>query len=152
MTPSVHEQSFSLRDRDGVALAAWRWSSAAKPRAVMVVVHGMGEHAGRYLVPLTPLIAGGVTVYAYDQCGHGAVAEANGTLGDFGPGGFAGVVADLVALVETARAEHPELPLILLGHSMGSMVAQAFVLDHAALIDGLVLSGSAALASSGSAP
>ena len=69
--------------------------------------------------------------------------QANGTLGDFGTRGFAGVVHDLAAVVRTTRSENPQVPLVLLGHSMGSMIAQAFVLDHADIIDGLVLSGSA---------
>lgn len=105
----------------------------------------MGEYAAPYRAPLAPLIAEGVRVYAYDHRGHGAAAQAAGSLGDFGPGGFAVVLGDLVAVVRAVRAENSGLPLILLGHSMGSMIAQAFILDHAELIDGLVLSGSAAV-------
>jgi alpha-beta hydrolase superfamily lysophospholipase len=140
----ITEQHVHLRERDGIALAAQRWSSPVAPRLLLVVAHGMGEHSRRYLTPLSPLIEEGVEVYALDHRGHGASAEP-GAMGEFGVGGFAGLVADLAALVEVAQSEHPGLPIALLGHSMGSFAAQLFVLDHANLIDGLALSGSAAL-------
>jgi alpha-beta hydrolase superfamily lysophospholipase len=102
----------------------------------------MGEHALRYLAPLTPLREAGVTIYANDHRGHGRTAT---TLGDFGPGGFAAVVDDMAALSRIAKAENPGKKLILLGHSMGSFALQIFLVKHSALIDGAVLSGSAAL-------
>lgn len=146
MAVDVEERRFGLRERDGIELAAQQWSvPGIAPRVVLVVSHGMGEHSGRYLAPLAPLIRTGAIVYVLDHRGHGASVPAGSAPGDFGPGGFAGVVGDLVALIEQARSEQPALPVILLGHSMGSMIAQALVLDHADLIDGLVLSGSAAV-------
>jgi alpha-beta hydrolase superfamily lysophospholipase len=80
-----------------------------------------------------------------DHRGHGPTALAANQLGDFGPGGFAAVVADLVTLTEIARREQPGIPVILLGHSMGSMAAQLFAVHHSDLIDGLALSGTAAV-------
>lgn len=145
MSLTLDERTTSLTGPDGETITLRRWTGQAAPRSVLVVAHGMGEHAERYRAPLAALAAEGVAVYTYDHRGHGEAARARGTLGDFGPGGFAAVVADLVAVIETARADNPGVPLVLLGHSMGSMIAQAFVLDHAALIDGLVLSGSAAV-------
>lgn len=124
--------------------AARCWT-AGTPRGVLVVAHGMGEHAGRYREPLAPLIADDWAVYSIDHRGHGAAALADGTQGDFGAGGFLGVVADLRALIDAARAAHPGLPLVLLGHSMGSMIAQAYVVDHGDTLDGLVLSGAVAV-------
>ena len=64
-------------------------------------------------------------------------------LGDFGPGGAPAAVDDMAILSRRARAENPGLPLVLMGHSMGAMFAQAYILDHSALIDALVLSGTA---------
>ncbi len=141
----IIERRFGLRERDGIVLDVREWRGATEPKAVLMVAHGMGEHSARYLEPLTPLIKAGVVVYAINHRGHGQRANEAGTLGDYGPGGFAGVVADLVALVELARSENAGLPLILLGHSMGSMIAQAFVLEQADLIDALALSGSGAV-------
>lgn len=141
----IDERLFALRERDGIALAARTWSNGASPRAVMVVAHGMGEHSARYRAPLTPLIEDGIRIYALDHRGHGASVPAGGTFGDFAPGGYAGVVSDLGALVDLARAENPGVPLVLFGHSMGSMIAQGYVLDASDRIDALVLCGSVAV-------
>ncbi len=65
-------------------------------------------------------------------------------LGDFGAGGWNGLIADMVTVTRKSRAEFPGLPLILLGHSMGSFALQQYMLDHSGLIAGAVLSGSAA--------
>lgn len=136
---------FRLAARGGHAPLARRWSASASPRAVLVVAHGMGEHAGRYLAPLAPIVRRGVDVAAIDHRGHGADALAAASLGDYGEGGFDGVETDLLALVDWARAAAPALPVILLGHSMGSMVAQALAIDHGGRLDGLILSGSVAV-------
>ena len=145
MADDVTENLFRLRDRDGIALAARRWNIGANPRAIMVVAHGMGEHSARYRAPLASLILDGIAVYALDHRGHGASVPAGGVFGDFGPGGYAGVVSDVAALVEQTRSEHPGLPIILFGHSMGSMIAQGYALGSSNRIDGLVLCGSAAV-------
>lgn len=141
----VDEEYFRLRERGGLAPLARRWSSGEPLRAMMVLSHGMGEHAGRYLEPLEPIIRQGIDIVAIDHRGHGEDAISSGTLGDYGEGGFDGVEADLLALVDWARAAAPGLPLILFGHSMGSMIAQAVALDHGSRIDALVLSGSVAV-------
>jgi alpha-beta hydrolase superfamily lysophospholipase len=66
-------------------------------------------------------------------------------LGEFGRGGFELLVQDMVRLSEIAREENPDLPLLLLGHDMGSFAAQGYVINHSHEIDGLILSGSGAL-------
>jgi alpha-beta hydrolase superfamily lysophospholipase len=66
-------------------------------------------------------------------------------LGEFGRGGFELLVQDMVRLSEIARDENPDLPLLLLGHDMGSFAAQRYVIDHSHEIDGLILSGSGVL-------
>ena len=136
--------AFRFRSHDGVHIAAWRWS-AVRPRAVVQIAHGMGEHALRYGRLAALLNAAGYAVFANDHRGHGATSPDASSLGDFGPGGFDAVVGDLGMLAAVAREEHPGLSLILLGHSMGSFAAQYFALDRSQDIDGLVLSGSSAL-------
>lgn len=140
------ERELTLERPDGQRLAAYHWSAGAPPRAIMVVAHGMGEHAQRYPPALAPLLADGIDIYAIDHRGHGAtIALSDGQPGDFGTGGFGAVVMDLLALVTRARAKHPRLPVVLLGHSMGSFVSQAFLVDHWRDIDALVLVGTSAL-------
>ena len=105
----------------------------------------MGEHALRYAHVAEFLNQAGYHVYASDHRGHGRTAKNVESLGDFGNAGWDGLVADLVMVTKLARTREGGLPVILLGHSMGSFAAQQYVLDNSALIAGLVLSGSAAV-------
>jgi alpha-beta hydrolase superfamily lysophospholipase len=102
----------------------------------------MGEHMGRYAGTIDVLAAAGLTIYANDHRGHGLTAGSPSHRGEFGEGGFELLVQDMARLGEIARDEHPDLPLILLGHSMGSFAAQRYVIDRSREIDGLILSGS----------
>jgi alpha-beta hydrolase superfamily lysophospholipase len=139
------ERRFRFTGADGADLAGYRWlDDRVTPRAVLQVAHGMGEHALRYKTPLEPLIAAGWTVYADDHRGHGLTASGPEALGDFGNKGAELVAEDLHHLTALARGAHPGLPIVLLGHSLGSFFAQAYVFDHSHAIDGLVLSGTAA--------
>ena len=130
---------------DGQPIEAYHWGAGGMLRAVIILSHGMGEHARRYPAALESLLSSGVDMYALDHRGHGATARGVNQLGDFGAGGFAALVADLVTLTEIARKENHGVPIILLGHSMGSMAAQLFAVRHSGLIDGLALSGTAAV-------
>ena len=83
-------------------------------------------------------------VYAQDHRGHGASADPD-TYGNLGQGGWTALVDDIGLLSAHIRADHPGLPLILLGHSMGSFAVQQYLLDHSADVDGVVLTGTAAI-------
>jgi len=142
---AIHERTFRFTGAQGASIAGFRWSDeAVTPRAVLQVAHGMGEHARRYRAPLEPLMRAGWAIYADDHRGHGLTAAGPEALGDFGEQGAELIVEDLHRLTSLARAEHPDLPLILMGHSLGSFFAQAYAFDHSRAIDGLVLSGTAA--------
>ena len=134
--------SFEFKGRDGTLVRGYRWSAEGPTKAILQIAHGMGEHAARYEEPLRPLRKAGVTIYANDHRGHGKTGP---TLGDFGPGGFAGVVDDMAVLSEIARKENPGKKLVLLGHSMGSFALQIYLVLHSKLIDAAVISGSACL-------
>lgn len=136
------KDTFQFNGADGTAITAYHWPAIGPVRGVLQIAHGMGEHALRYLEPLKPLREAGITIYANDHRGHGRTAK---TLGDFGPGGFAAVVDDMAILSAIAKRENPGKKLVLLGHSMGSFALQIYLVKHSALIDGAVLSGSAAL-------
>lgn len=136
-------KTFAFDGADGARITGYRWT-ATQPHAVVQIAHGMGEHALRYGAPFASFAEAGIEVYANDHRGHGKTALPD-KLGDFGPGGFGAVVDDMAALSQICRREFPQLPLILIGHSMGSFAAQIYLLKHSGLIDGAVLSGSAAL-------
>ena len=139
---TITQTRFRYEGADGTGLVAFCWRPERPTRAVLQLAHGAGEHAGRYLEPLTPILDAGFTIYAADHRGHGQTSGM-AHLGNFGPGGAAAAVDDMAILARRARRENPGLPLILMGHSMGAMFAQAFLLDHSDLIDALVLSGTA---------
>ncbi|MFT3663635.1 lysophospholipase [Piscinibacter sp.] len=108
---------------DGLALARRDWPAAGAARGTVLLVHGLGEHAGRYEHLAARLAAQGWRVVGYDQRGHGASPGARGAL----PDGEA-LLRDLAAVIDAVRAERPG-PLVLLGHSMGGLVAARFVAE-----------------------
>jgi alpha-beta hydrolase superfamily lysophospholipase len=105
----------------------------------------MGEHVGRYIGLIEVLTSHDFVVYGNDHRGHGASVPPAAGLGDFGKGGFDLLVEDMVRLSHIAKDENPNLPFIVLGHSMGSFAAQQYVTDHSHEVDGVALSGSGAL-------
>ena len=133
---------FTFPAADGTQIAAYRWDPAGQPAAAVQITHGMGEHARRYEHVAVALTDAGYVVYAQDQRGHGASAH---ELGNLGTGGWTALVDDIGLLSAIVRAEHPGLPLILLGHSMGSFAVQQYLLDHSADVDGVVLTGTAVI-------
>jgi len=136
--------SFSYPSADGTRIAAYRWDPAGEPRAAVQLTHGMGEHAQRYDHVASALTDAGYVVYAQDQRGHGASADPD-RLGDLGKSGWNGLVDDIGLLSAHIRAEHPGLPLILLGHSMGSFAVQQYLLDHSDDVTGVALTGTAVI-------
>ena len=136
--------TFRYSSSDGAQITAYRWVPAGEPRAVIQLTHGMGEHAQRYDHVARALNDAGFAVYAQDHRGHGASADPE-ALGDMGPGSWPALVDDIGLLSAHIQAEHPGLPLILLGHSMGSFAVQQYLLDHSADVDGVVLTGTAAI-------
>jgi alpha-beta hydrolase superfamily lysophospholipase len=136
--------SFSYASADGTQIAAYRWDPAGEPKAAVQLTHGMGEHAQRYDHVAAALADAGYVVYAQDHRGHGATADPE-ALGDLGEGGWPALVDDLGLLSARIFEEHPGLPLILLGHSMGSFAVQQYLLDHSGDVDAAVLTGTAVI-------
>lgn len=134
-------------DAHGVAIV-YDVHPADRPRAVVQLLHGVGEHAGRYGALVDSLVAEGYTVYADDHRGHGRTGMRQhggdpAKLGRLGRGGHRAAVDAVRELTERIRDESPGLPLVLVGHSWGSFLAQILVNQHPDLYDALVLSGSA---------
>ena len=141
----MRSSDFTHPASDGKGLFVYRFlpDEGAKVKAVVHISHGMAEHAARYARLAEALTAAGYAVYANDHRGHGKTAS-TGELGFFAKeNGFTRVVADLAELIAREKKEHPGLPVILFGHSMGSYIAQQFLIDHGSELAGAVLSGSA---------
>jgi alpha-beta hydrolase superfamily lysophospholipase len=136
--------TFSYTSADGTKIAAYRWDPAGPPKAAVQLTHGMGEHALRYDHVARALNDAGFVVYAQDHRGHGASADPE-ALGDLGQDSWAGLVDDIGLLSGFIRAENPGLPLILLGHSLGSFAVQQYLFDRSDGADGVVLTGTAAI-------
>jgi alpha-beta hydrolase superfamily lysophospholipase len=109
---------------------------------VILLAHGMAEHSGRYARLAEAFCEQGYGVYAPDLRGHGKTAE-HGTLGHFADT-MAGARwwAIWPASTSTSASSIPGMPIMLLGHSMGSYIAQAYLLHHSASLHGAILSGS----------
>ncbi|KAF0845191.1 alpha/beta hydrolase [Nocardia caishijiensis] len=135
---------FSFSSTDGTEIHVRSWlPSDTEPQGIVQIAHGMGEHSERYGHLAERLSALGYAVYADDHRGHGlSMGEVPGELG---PDGWNLLVADLVALTQILRERHPGLPVTLFGHSLGSFAVQQYILDHADLVDDIVLSGSTAV-------
>ncbi|MBA2347446.1 MAG: alpha/beta hydrolase, partial [Solirubrobacterales bacterium] len=113
-------------------------SSAADPTHIVLLAHGYGEHAGRYEHVIAALVAGGAAVYAPDHTGHGRSGGQRALVDDVEV-----LVQDLLTVEGIARDAVPERPVVLIGHSMGGLVAARYAQQHADGLAGLVLSGPA---------
>jgi alpha-beta hydrolase superfamily lysophospholipase len=143
--PELKERQFTFRASDGRDLVAYRWSTLETPRGVVQLAHGMGEHARRYPAALDKILSAGFVIYADDHRGHGQSATSSSELGDFGPAGFNGAVNDLATFTQLVKSENPDLPVFFLGHSLGSMLGQAYLMDHSSLVQGAALCGTTAI-------
>lgn len=127
---------FVAIDGDNITVQDWPLADQVAVRALVIVVHGLGEHAGRYDHVAQRLNDWGFAVRGYDQYGHG---ESGGPRG--GLPSETRLLDDLADLVDSTRSRmEPKTPLILLGHSLGGLVAARFVSLALRPIDGLVLS------------
>ena len=130
-------QTTSLAGQAG-ELAVYDAPAPAQPRATVLIVHGLGEHAGRYAHVAAALTNAGFAVRAYDHQGHGRSAGRRGTLHT--PDGL---LQDLCTVIDDTRERQPTQPLVLLGHSMGGLVVARAVALGLRPVDALVLSSPA---------
>lgn len=131
--------TFTASDGDNLAIQDWPLDEGVPVRGVVLLVHGLGEHAGRYDHVAHKLNSWGFAVRGYDQCGHGESGGGRGSLPT-----NTRLVEDLTDVVNSTRMRMPDgLPLIVLGHSMGGLVAACFAALRRRPIDGLVLSSPA---------
>jgi alpha-beta hydrolase superfamily lysophospholipase len=128
--------TFTASDGDNIALQDWPLPDGVALRGVVLLVHGLGEHAGRYDHVARRLNRWGFAVRGYDQYGHGESGGVRGALPSSGR-----LLDDLTDVIESTRARMEDgLPLILLGHSLGGLVAACQVALGETRVEGLVLS------------
>jgi alpha-beta hydrolase superfamily lysophospholipase len=146
--PVAHTEK-TFVDDDGVTIHYYVWKSGT-PKAVVELVHGIGEYATRYESLAQELVGAGYAVYGIDYRGHGAtgVEQYGGDLsklGRPGPGGIRAAIRGILTLRDIAHKEHPAAPVVLLAHSMGSLFAQRMLNQPggADAYDAVILSGTA---------
>jgi alpha-beta hydrolase superfamily lysophospholipase len=118
--------------RGTVVVRSWPNDAA---RYVALLAHGYGEHIGRYDHVAAVLVGHGAAVYGPDHTGHGKSAGERALVAEFDD-----VIADLHTVEELARAAYPGLPVVLIGHSMGGMIAARYAQRHGGGLAALVLS------------
>ncbi|HEU4807537.1 MAG TPA: alpha/beta hydrolase [Homoserinimonas sp.] len=140
-------QDRTFTDAYGVTIHFSVWK-AGKPKAIVQLAHGLGDHLGRYEALAQRLVAAGYTVYADDHRGHGRTGMQQWDsdplkLGKLGPGGMRATIAAVEQLTDIIRAENTGFPLVLLGHSWGSVIAQKIINRDSENYDAVVLTGTA---------
>lgn len=112
------------------------------PVGILLMLHGMGSHSGRYMGVGEFFTSHGYVVFAYDQAGHGKSVGDSGIFGSFAEkDGDAVLVKDMHTAVEMMRSRYRHLPFFVFGHSLGSFVARAYVVAHPDCLDGAIFSG-----------
>ena len=127
-------------DNHNHTLVTYTWENPS-PKAVILIAHGMAEHAARYDQVAQFLCEHGYTIRAHDHRGHGQ-SISNGDQGHFGDqNGWDLCIDDLHRHVQMIREIYPKSPVVLFGHSMGSMMTQEYIIRHGDLLSGAILSG-----------
>ncbi len=129
--------SGSFKSADDTNIYTESWLPDGDPRAVVMLVHGVGEHIGRYHHVAPKLVAAGYAVYALDHHGHGKSGGDPRTYFDT----FDQPINDLKQYVDRVKAKHPQKKVFMYGHSLGSLITLVFALRYQQLLAGLVISG-----------
>ena len=122
----------------GLELSWQSWRPETEPRAALVIVHGFGEHSGRYMNVVNHLLPLGYAVHAFDHRGHGRSPGQRGHIDEWAQ--FRG---DVGAFLRFVGEREPSLPLFLMGHSLGGLIVLEFVLHSPEGIRGAIASGPA---------
>lgn len=141
------EEHFYYKDPMDYEIFTYKWSpsqiKAKDIKGIVQIVHGMGEQSNRYRNTARELVEGGFVVYSNDHRGHGKTAKNKNELGFIGESdGFTWLTKNIKQLNDQIKNSYPNLPIFLLGHSMGSMLAQNYIIDYGDTLQGLILSGS----------
>ena len=141
----MNKKTFTFKSSSGLAdIFACRYFPAADcdTKGVIQIAHGMAEHHKRYENFIDILNKNGYAVYINDHLGHGKSVSDDSELGYFGENkGYMNLVRDMKKLTDIIKKENPCLPVILFGHSMGSMLARLYTSEYGNIVDGVVFCG-----------
>ena len=133
MTMLANTREEKIDSGKGVKIFVRSWNPESKPRAVVVVCHGVNSHSGQYLWVGEQFAASGFAVYALDLRGRGRSDGERFYVED-----IADYVSDVAGTVALAKSRHPGLPVFLLGHSAGGVVSSTYVLENQAGLAGFI--------------
>lgn len=142
----IHAEG-SFKTKSGANIHYQHWQPESDPRAILLIVHGLGEHFGRYMNVVNHFAPRGFAVYGLDHIGHG---KSDGTrvyvehFNDF--------IEPLKAYFDMIRGWQPGKPVFLVGHSMGGLIGSVYLLEHQDELKGAVLSAPAAKVSDNISP
>lgn len=137
-------ENFTFKDKGNLEIFVYKWlpDEKVQVKGVVQIAHGMAETAGRYGGLASILTENGFVVYANDHRGHGKTAGEISKLGELGEDGFNKMVENMKELNEIIEKENSNLPVFLLGHSMGSFLTQRYICLYGRGLKGAILSGS----------
>lgn len=132
--------SRTLASPTGATLHLCAWAPEQKAKAVLLILHGLAEHAARYSRLASELNALGVAVYVHDHRGHGSTIAPDAPPRRFATGnGVEKLLADVHAVLELAVRQHPGRPVFVLGHSMGGLIAANYAQRFGGPLAGLLV-------------
>jgi alpha-beta hydrolase superfamily lysophospholipase len=124
---------FKFRTFDGLQLFGQSWQPEDRPRAAVCLVHGMGEHSGRYTHVATQITQAGYSLIAFDLRGNG---QSEGPRGH--TPSYEALMKDISSLLEVANKQFPQLPSFLYGHSLGGNLVLNYVLRCQSHLKGVI--------------
>ncbi len=125
-----------IKTEDGINLFYQSWHPEVTPKGIIQIVHGFAEHGSRYMNVVNALVPKGFIIFADDHRAHGRSGGEKGHINSFGD-----FISDEKELTEHIRTQEKDLPLFLLGHSMGSLISVTYLSQFPEEFSGLILSG-----------
>ncbi|HOO58706.1 MAG TPA: lysophospholipase, partial [Anaerolineaceae bacterium] len=138
----IPQREFTLNTNDGLALYARSWGDPQASRAVVVLVHGLGEHCSRYEHVAQALVSEGLYVLGFDQRGHGRSPGKRGLIPSYDQ-----PLDDIAVALERAQTDAPDLPLFLYGHSLGGLEVLHYGLVRKPELQGVIATSPALMIS-----
>lgn len=127
---------------DGHKMYTYFFIPEGKPKAIVQIVHGLGEHAGRYTEFAERLSKEGFLVCAEDHRGFGRSTVSKDQIGHISDeNGHNLIIGDMLKLMEHTKSEHNNIPYFMFGHSMGSFLTRSFLIRYPNSVSGIILSG-----------